>query len=157
MKAVKRIANPWPVAIIVLFVVFFSGLVSFIVFASRQRVDLVRPDYYEQEIRYQQQLDRVERTQAIKGTTGIDYNRQQQLIAVRLPVKHAGLSSGGIHLYRPSDERLDQRLPLLLDAEGGQKIDAKNLLPGLWKVRVQWSCAGEEYYIDKAIVIPARS
>ncbi len=54
----------WPGGFFILFGGYIAG---FIVFASRQKMDLVRNDYYDQEIRYQQQIDRVQRTAAGAG------------------------------------------------------------------------------------------
>ncbi|MHC1768640.1 MAG: FixH family protein [Verrucomicrobiia bacterium] len=145
----------WPTCIIGCFVVFIAGLLTFIVFASTQRNDLVRPDYYEAEIRYQQQIDRIQRTQSMPQPAAIVYDGPRRRITIQLPAAHAHVSSGQVHLYRPSDARLDRELPLALDTEGRQQLDAASLRSGLWKVRVQWSVAGEDYYLDQALVLPS--
>jgi nitrogen fixation protein FixH len=145
--------NPWPIAITVFFIIAFSGLIAFIVFATTQHVDLVRSDYYEEEVRFQEQLDRVNRTRQIAGQVTVAYDSVQQCITVHLPAAQAAGASGHIHLYRPSDARLDQELPLQLTAEGSQRVPARQLRSGLWKVRVQWSVGGQEYYYDDAVVI----
>jgi hypothetical protein len=146
--------NPWPIAIIVFFVVFFSGLVSFIVFAAHQHVDLVRSDYYEEEIRFQQQLDRVERTRQIAEPVAVTYDTAGRGITIKLPAAHAQPKTGLIHLYRPSDARLDYAVPLAPDSDGSQRLDASKLRSGLWKVRVQWSVEGQEYYFDQKVIVP---
>lgn len=145
--------NPWPIVITCFFILFFSGLVSFIVFASTQHVDLVRADYYEEELRYQQQLERLNRTAQIGAQVGVTYDSANHQITVQLPSAHAHPSAGQVHLYRPSDARLDQAWPLILDPEGRQHLDATQLTHGLWKVRVEWTVAGQEYYADRALVI----
>src|SRR5689334_7982124 len=108
MQTTTSARNPWPIVITAFFVVFFCGLVSFIVFASTQHVDLVRADYYEQEIRYQQQLDRVKRTAQMGPQVAVTYNQSQKQLTVQLPQNHVKASTGQIHLYRPSDARLDR-------------------------------------------------
>src|SRR6476659_5934638 len=115
--------NPWPIAITGFFIVFFSGLVSFIVFASTQHVDLVRADYYEQEIRYQQQFERLNRTAQMGDDVPVTYDPVRQQISVQLPPTHSHPSTGQVHLYRPSDARLDQAWPLVLDPEGRERFD----------------------------------
>jgi len=146
--------NPWPIVIIAYFIVFISGVVTFAIFASRQKVELVRPDYYADEIQFQQQLDRLNRTQPINASVTIVYNSDQQTITVTLPAAHAQHpTSGQIHLYRPSDAHLDQDLALALDAEGVQHVNAKNLRPGLWKVRVQWTADGQDYFFAQTVII----
>jgi nitrogen fixation protein FixH len=155
MAATSPTRNPWPVAIVSFFILFSSGLTAFIVFAAHQHVDLVRPDYYEQEIRFQEQLDRANRAQLLPQPAAIAYDQAQHCITVKLPPAHTTPSSGRICLYRPSDAKLDQEIPLTVDGEGAQRIDAGLLRSGLWKVRVQWTVSGQEYYCDRAIVVLA--
>jgi len=146
--------NPWPYAIIAFFVIAFIGIVSFTIFATRQRMELVRPDYYEEEMTYQSQLDRLERTRAIRAQVTVDYDVQQQAIKIALPNAHAGTAAAGrIQFYRPSDARLDHNVRLAVDAHGRQDVDARNLKAGLWKVRLFWEVDGQEYYFDRAVVV----
>lgn len=146
--------NPWPVAIIAFFALFITAVIAFIIFASRQRVDLVRPDYYEEEMRYQGQLDRLNRTRSISSQVAVDYNTRQQHILITLPREQAEhRPTGRIQLYRPSNASLDRSVPLAVDAAGLQQVDAAKLQAGLWKVRVQWTVNGEEYFVDRVIVV----
>lgn len=153
MKEASRGRNPWPIAIACYFVLFFAGLVTFIVYASRNHTDLVRPDYYEQEIRFQDQIERVQRTRAIEQPVTVSYDPAQKCITVQLPSAHASQAGGRIHLYRPSDARLDREITLATDASGMQRLDAADLRAGLWKVRVEWTVGGAEYFVDRPVVV----
>jgi nitrogen fixation protein FixH len=150
----RRSLHIWPASIVAFFIVFIAGLVAFIIFASTQRDDLVQPDYYEAEIRYQRQIDRIQRTQSMAQPAAIHYDAARRQITIQLPPAHARGSSGQVHLYRPADARLDQELPLAVDNDGVQHVDAATLRSGLWKVRVQWSVADQEYFLDQSIVLP---
>ena len=44
-------------------------------------------------------------------------------------------------------------MALALDPERRQRLDTTHLAHGLWKVRVEWTAAGQEFYADRAIVI----
>lgn len=146
--------NPWPVAIIAFFGVFITCVVGFILFATRQHMDLVRPDYYEEEMRFQGQLDRLNRTQPLGSRVAVDYNRRQQSIMIALPPEQVTARlTGRIQLYRPSDASLDRNVQLAVNAAGVQQVDAKQLPAGLWKVRVRWTANGEEYFVDRVIVV----
>jgi hypothetical protein len=145
--------NPWPIAIVVYFILFISFIVTFIVFATRQHVDLVRDDYYEEEIRFQRQLDRVQRTRDLDGRAAVTYNATQRCIIIKLPAAQPSQTTGQIHLYRPSDAKLDQAVQLALDTNGAQRVDATHLRDGLWKVRVQWFVDGQDYYVDQPVVV----
>lgn len=144
----------WPYAIMIWMAIFATGVFSFIVFAQRNHVDLVGADYYAQEIQFQKQIDRVANTRAVKREVSIRYAAGE--IDLALPAEHARQNpTGTIQLYRPSDASLDQQVLLEVGSDGGQKIDAKKLLPGLWKVRVTWKAGGEEYFFDQSIVVGA--
>ena len=147
-----KIKNPWPVGLVLFFIVFITYIVGFVIFASRQKMDLVRADYYDQEIRFQQQIDRVKRTAPVMAEAGIDYDRAGESVTVSLPVKQSDIS-GPVSFYRPSDAGLDTTVQLGLDTAGRQSMSVRALCTGLWKVRIQWKAAGQEYFFEKPIVI----
>jgi len=154
MNDLKASRNLWPHAIIGWFVLAIIATVAWVTFAMRQRVELVGQDYYEQEIRFQQQIDRVARTKPMRAEVHASYDAGQQAILVSLPVGHAQQAlTGSIQLYRPSDASLDRKIQLAVDASGTQKLDARPLLAGLWKIKVSWNVSGQEYFFDQPIVV----
>ncbi|MGP8201532.1 MAG: FixH family protein [Limisphaerales bacterium] len=153
MKLFSKIKNPWPVGLVVFFIVFASYIVGFVIFASRQKMDLVRADYYDQEIRFQKQIDRVQRSAPILADADINYDRAGDVVTVRLPSVKDELIGGTVSFYRPSDAALDNSVELGLDPAGQQSMSVRSLCAGLWKVRVQWKMSGQEYYFEKPIVI----
>ncbi|MBI4659337.1 MAG: FixH family protein [Verrucomicrobia bacterium] len=149
--------NRWPVAIAVAFAVFIAFLAAFIVFASRQNMDLVRRDYYEEEMRFQGQWERLTRTRQVQAEVAVSYNAADQSITVRLPGRHAQPSiEGRIRFYRPSDAGLDREVQLALDSRATQRLDATQLRAGLWRVHVSWRVNGEEYYFERPVVVAPR-
>lgn len=151
--------NPWPIAIVAYFALVITGIVVYIAFAARNQLDLVRPDYYAEEIQFQRQLDRLNRTQSLVRPGTIVYDAAQQSVAIALPPAHAGQpTSGRILFYRPSDASLDRDIQLAVNDQGVQRVDARKLRSGLWKVRVQWTTSGQEYFFDQSVVVgPAES
>jgi hypothetical protein len=150
--------NPWPYAIICWFVIFASALAAWTCFAMRQRTDLVGVDYYEQEVRFQRQLDRLNRTAAVRGEVLLQHDALRREIALQLPAGHLSPPPAGqIHFYRPSNAALDVTVPLVLDATGRQRLGTAALRGGLWKVRVQWRQAGAEYFHEQLIVVDETS
>lgn len=150
-EPMKPTRNLWPLGIILAFVFFGVGTATLIVLACSHSSDLVSADYYEQEIRYQGQMDRMENARQLDEHASVTYNARQKQITIALPREHAANATGSIHLYRPSAAGLDQRKKLNLDANGAQTIDAAGLRAGLWKVKVLWSIGGEEYFIDEKV------
>ncbi len=146
--------NPWPISIIIFFTVAFTVCASLIVFCSRHPADLVTADYYEQEIRYQGQIDRVQHAKQRAEATRVTFDPGTRLISIALPrTKSQSPPVGHVQLYRPSAVNLDRQLKLEPNASGVQTIDASTLLPGLWKVRVSWTVDQQDYFIDQKIVV----
>ncbi len=145
--------NPWPYAIIGWFVIFISAMATWAVVAIRQDMDLVRKDYYEAELAYQRQIDQLSRAQSIAGEVRLAFNPSSGTVDLAIPESLAIGAYGKIHLYRPSNARLDQKLPFQPDARGHQQIEASALETGLWKVRLEWTSHGREYLVERAIVV----
>jgi|WetSurMetagenome_2_1015567.scaffolds.fasta_scaffold295999_2 nitrogen fixation protein FixH len=149
--------NPWPIGIVAFFVLFISTTAGLIVFVSSQREDLVAPDYYEQEVRYQRQMERRDRTKALAGDIRVDHDDALRQLVITLPAEHAQRHpEGRIDLYRPSSAGLDRHVKLEVGPQGTQTLDAQALRPGLWKVRIQWTVGGQEFYADQSVVVPPR-
>ena len=152
LQLIRR--NPWPYAIIGWFLVFGSAMAVWVVVAVRNDPDLVRTDYYEQEIGYQKQIDRLNRTAAVGGEVSVALENTRQWIALRLPLAHVSSDfSGTVHFYRPSNAKLDFEQPLALDAAGVQRVPTGKLQGGLWKIRVQWTTGGQEFFHDQSLVL----
>ncbi len=148
--------NPWPWMILGTFTLFFAGTVGLIVMACSQKTDLVSKDYYEQELRYQAQIDNADRARHLAVQPQVSFDAAQRAIVIHLPTIPARpITLGTICLYRPSAAGLDRKLPLNLDSSGLQKVDASQLAPGPWKVRVSWNSGGEGYFVDQRVVVKA--
>ena len=148
--------NFWPTGIIVACALFVAGTLGLIVVACAQKDDLVRADYYEQELRFQSQIDRVERTRLAAAQATVTLDNAKRCLTIALPPAQAARPiTGTIHLYRPSAGALDRSFPLKVDANGLQSLDVAGLAPGLWKVRVSWTVDNQDYYLDQKVVVGA--
>jgi nitrogen fixation protein FixH len=144
----------WPTGILVAFGLFIAGLSVLIAVAVSTKSELVVPDYYEQELRYQTHLDRAKRAEAFGSDVAILHDPATRSLCLRLPKAHVQPSlTGELHLYRPSAAGLDRHIQLQLDADGVQRIDVGALAPGLWKARLNWSMAGTEFYVERRLVL----
>jgi nitrogen fixation protein FixH len=149
--------NLWPLGVILTLVGFFAGTVGLVVMACSQRVDLVSPDYYERELKFQGRIDQVERTHRAARQASVAFDAAGKCITVSLPADQAGHEiSGRIELYRPSAAGMDRAVKLAPDVKGVQRLDAAGLAPGLWKVRVSWTFERQDYFLDEKVVVGAK-
>jgi nitrogen fixation protein FixH len=153
MKTDNKKFTFWPYAVVIGLVSFMGYIVYFVIQAMNLDVDLVSKDYYAQEIAYQDQIDRVRRTQAL-GDVMINYNEEAGTILLQLPATYSDKKlNGNITLFRPSDDKLDRQLQMALGRDHSQLIEAADLEKGLWKVRVNFNDGEEAYYSEKTIQI----
>lgn len=152
----KRL-NPWPYAIIGYFVIFIAFIISFSTFAIRQQIDLVSPGYYEDEIRFQQQIETTKRTLALGGDVSITHDAVLGVIRINLPADQLSKAPAGqVRLYRPSDARLDRQFKFVATKDGVEPVKVEGLAPGLWKLRVRWQVEGQDYALEMPLLISAK-
>jgi len=131
------------------FVLFMLGIVFV---CSMQDIHLVTPDYYEKELAYQGQIDKINRTNSLATPVVVAYDRLDRQIAIEYP-SHLGSLSGNLTLFRPSNARYEQTFPVQVDDFSRQYLNAEKLMPGLWKVKIDWQAGGEEYYTENIVVV----
>jgi nitrogen fixation protein FixH len=145
--------NLWPTAITTFFVIAILGIATFITWAVHQGQDLVAPDYYEREIRFQKELEARGRAHTLSKAPEISYDVNAHTLRIRIAPNSSAKVFGRVQLYRPADARLDQVLPLELDPSGLQQFDTRRLQGGLWKVHVRWVVDGAEFSYHQSVVI----
>jgi nitrogen fixation protein FixH len=62
--------------------------------------------------------------------------------------------TGTVQLQRPSDQRADDQLDLLLDGKGHMVIPTADRLKGAYNVVVEWSVDGVSYLHRDRIYVP---
>ncbi|MET4075915.1 FixH family protein [Hymenobacter sp. UYCo722] len=142
----------WPYAIIAVFVLFASYIGYMVQQAMRTTVDLVSPDYYQQELAYQKRMESVARTAALPAPVELRYEAAAQRLTLQLPPALASQPvKGQLHFFRPSDQRLDFSLPL--QAGANQPFSTAKMQPGYWRVRLDFTAGGQAYFVEKELLI----
>lgn len=142
----------WPAGIIGTIAAFISFMAFTWIYYDSQQIDLVTPNYYERQIQYQGQIDRIRRTKDLPEPMRLSYSAEQRLIEIRFPSFFKPEEvKGAITLYRPSDASLDFFVPLALNPEGKQFISTTNLAAGMWRAKIDWEFAGLGYYHEEVV------
>ena len=135
----------WGNSIITAFILFAIFIVSLVVVCVRQDVSLVSKSYYKDELRYQDQIDRINNTKLLseKPVFGVEGNS--------LVVRFSGLprlDSGSVEIFRPSDSRQDAAYALHRESADVLRIDVSKFPSGFYKVRMKWVADKKEYFIE---------
>ena len=146
--------SPWPYSIIGVYLVFVSALGAYITFALSNDVELVSADYYQRELEYESQMDRIKRTQALGDRVRISSTDHGRTLLLTLPVKQGTKKpQGEIHFYSPLDADEDRRIPLDLNANGTQTLATHHLRKGLWRVKLSWAVDTNEFHHEQTLIL----
>ncbi len=135
----------WVVFSFIGFALFIGTLVTICV---RQDVSLVSANYYQDELVHQKKMTEQQNMLDLKTEPNMTLTNQH--IKISYPALKE-LEHGEIRLTRPSDSRLDQRFPLGKEAEQDFLLSVSER--GLYRVTLQWSMNGKDYYFEKLMVL----
>lgn len=141
----------WAYRIVLTFILFAALIGTLVTISMRQEVNLVSDDYYKQEIAYQDQIDRIRRTEELTDPPRILLNPVKGEITIDLMTRKP--ATGQAWFFRPSDSRLDQRMDFSSDSSGAVKVNVAAWEKGRWVAKVQWIADGREYYMEKSITL----
>jgi hypothetical protein len=132
----------------------FILLVLFMVFkAMQQDFHLVSEDYYDKEIKYQGEIDKIKNARDLEDGLKIEYLLKEDKMKFTYPLQHRNGIKGSIFLFRPSDSSLDTSFPIKPGQDGTQIISVASLEKGLWQVKVNWAFGNMEYQQEKNIIL----
>lgn len=139
----------WGVKIILSFVIFAAGIIVMVIVSMSRTTDLVSENYYEQEIKYQDQIDLLKNSGELNKNISLSYSDNKLIFRTDHPKK----LKGEIHFYRTSNAAKDFIIPYDADGAGEQTIPASNLEKGLWKVKLNLNDGKDKFYVEKSIFI----
>ena len=136
----------------ILYIGFVILIVGMVGMTMREKVDLVSKDYYEQEIKYQLKIDKINRTEKLKGT--LTWEIKPGSIVITFPKElNRAIKSGSIYFFRPSDSEMDKTIDLTQDTLPFRNISTENIKKGLYKIEINWKADTQEYYNEGTIQI----
>ncbi|AGA79128.1 FixH protein [Echinicola vietnamensis DSM 17526] len=137
----------WGTGIIIVFVAFAALVFTMVGICMKQDdLHLVTKNYYEEEIKYQDQIEKASNA-AMLDHQVMAYDAGQKEIQVKLGKG----SKGTLWLFRPSDARLDQKISLEFDSGSEQAVSLRELKSGYWKVKLAWEKDGKAFYEEQKI------
>jgi nitrogen fixation protein FixH len=137
--------------VIILFLVVTIGQVLVIHYLVDY--DLVVEEYYDAEIKYQVQIDKIKRANNLPEQLQIKF--VGNAIEFKFPLLFEPQSiSGIINYYKPSNDLLDKFQEIKLNKENKMFFKTKELSTGLWKIKVDWAANDVQYYNEKIMMVP---
>ena len=135
----------WIVAVFILFAVFIGTLVTICV---RQDISLVSKNYYDDELAYQDQIKRISNAEELEHQPTLSKTNDKIKVQFDQPVE-----KGILKLFCPSNAKMDRDFELNLSTDNQQTVDISELSKGMYRAKLYWTAAGENYYIEQMIYL----
>lgn len=147
----KMSGKRWVWGTAIIYVLFACGTVGIVFFASRQKEELVSEDYYKREVAYQQKIEDIKRTNALKESISWKLSDDRKTMEFHF-LPHTA-TTGSILFYRPSESSMDKKIAIAPDANGVQQVNIDGLAKGLWKIKVEYTENNLRYYKEADVTL----
>lgn len=142
-------AMSWGYRIAVFYIVFVVAIMALVYLASKEQVDLVEKDYYEQELVYQQRITAAQNANALSSPVTIRHKGAN--LELMLPQEMNGVAvKADLLMYCPSNAGKDKQYPLQTTS-GLLTVELPADIYGLYVIKLNWSAAGKNYYFENNI------
>jgi len=141
----------WGHKIIIVFTLFAAGILTLVTKSMRTKIDLVTPDYYGEELKYQQVIDG--RKQALSLSSPVKISQEEHTVTLAFPAEMQDIPlTGNILFYRASNSAQDVNLPLQ-SQKGVLILDKDRLQKGSYRVKLTWQANGKKYFQENAMMV----
>jgi hypothetical protein len=141
----------WGNKLVLVFVVFGLFIGYLVYRAVTTKYDLVSKDYYKDELRYQDKIDRIKNAAKISE---VIVEQDADAVIIQLPKEQKGFAvSGDVFFYCITDDRNDYHTALQVDSTNKQIFLKKSLQKAAYDIKINWQIGKELYYFEKKILI----
>jgi hypothetical protein len=139
----------WGTRIVIMYLGFVALIVTMVVYSMRQQVDLVTPDYYAKELKYQSNIDKANNHNQLNSSLKCTLNGDN--IIIEFPEEHKSETiTGEVLVYKPSDAKSDKIINI--EATNGQMIiPASVFSKGMYKVKIDWIVNEKSFYFEQVV------
>ncbi|GGZ83136.1 FixH family protein [Algibacter mikhailovii] len=142
----------WGTGIVFAFIGFISFILYFIITMmtdERFEHELVSEDYYADELKYQDDIDKLNHAKSL--SENIAYHRSSAGLTINFPENLDYKSiTGKVFLYRPSNKQLDFETAISL-SNSYLLIPDNRLVDGRWNIKIDWQYKGKSYLFKESI------
>lgn len=142
----------WGAGIAILYSGFVAMILVLVVMSTRQKIDLVTDNYYAEELRFQDKINKTAR--ATRLTDPLTWEVDNNGIQIHYPASFSEKNlSGKISLYCPSDDSRDLSFQVDPAENNEQIIPASKIPDGRYYLQIDWKNEEDTYWNEDLIVI----
>ncbi len=141
----------WGYKILIVYLVFVTGMLTLVYMSSMENKDLVSENYYEEEIKYQHVIDESANTASLSSEPVI--NRNKNIVNITFPAEFTNEKTDGDWvLYYAADKSKDVQGKLNV-VNGKYSIELPDNATGTYQLKLKWQAAKKKYYYEKVITL----
>lgn len=147
----KSMKINWGVGITAIYMGFVAMILVLVSMSIGQKIDLVTEHYYEEELGFQDKIDKKQRSAAL--TDPVKWEVKNEGISIVFPahVNEKELT-GQIKLYCPSNDKNDRKFRISTQNHT-QFIPVTNIAEGSYHLQIDWKNKEQTYWNEDVIVI----
>ncbi|HAA22991.1 MAG TPA: hypothetical protein DCR93_28845 [Cytophagales bacterium] len=138
---------------IALFLGAFIVFIGYLVYRTTQvNIDLEADNYYAKEVAFQEQIDKEQNLASLGEEVKLQQLKGE--VAILLPATLRGKDAeGSVVFMRPQDKRMDRDFDFTPDSMGKLLISTADMVPGNYKVQIDWTSEGTAYYYESSLFV----
>lgn len=141
----------WGYKILIVYLVFVTGMLTLVYMSSMENKDLVSENYYEEEIKYQHVIDESANTASLSSEPVI--NRNKNIVNITFPAEFTNEKTDGDWvLYYAADKSKDVQGKLNV-VNGKYSIELPDNATGTYQLKLKWQAVKKKYYYEKVITL----
>ena len=139
----------WGHKILFVYLGFVIGIMVLVFLANQQKFDLVTPNYYDAELKFQNVIDQKQRVTELSAPPKIAHSVNS--VSIQLPEEFLNKNvTGELYLYRTSDASKDLKTNFET-TKSCVEVSLKNNISGAYEVKLSWKADGKTYYNEQRI------
>jgi hypothetical protein len=147
-----KIIGNWAIAVPTFYITFVLLMVGVLIFSTFNKVELVDQNYYDKEIVYEKQIDKIRRTNALPEKLLVSSGNGFVLIQFPKSIDKNKLS-GKIVFFKPSESKQDFFTNINPDNENKMIFGTDKISKGFWRIKIDWASGDSTYYNEEVVVL----
>ena len=142
----------WGNRILLLYLAFVALIITLVVISISQKVDLVAPDYYAKELKFESEIVKMKNEAALVEKPKVALIDDQ--LHITFPAAFLGKNiTGSVLVYKPSDANADFTQAIETN-QNNVVIATQGFSVGMRKVKIDWKVDSLYYLTESVVVIP---
>lgn len=142
----------WGNRILFLYLAFVALIITLVVISISQKVDLVAPDYYAKELKFESEIVKMKNEAALGEKPKVALINNQ--LSISFPTAFSGKNiTGSVLVYKPSDANADFTQAIETN-QNNVIIATQGFSAGMRKVKINWKVDSLYYLTESVVVIP---